>query len=200
MKNKLKAFFKHWPLYIVSICLASFITCAGISIKCKPSDREKIMVFAASGTIDVAKTVSYSKYACDDSIREIEVKHGYTNLDTTIRLFGMVYSLCDFYIFPESWIEKIEPLAATFDEETINALIPNSENLNLYLGESGYCGIEIYNKDTKEGCLKSLISYEYEKDNENYYILFRKTSYHIGSLNNSESSNALNVVNSLLML
>jgi len=195
-----KNFIKHWPLILAGVILTSFITCAGISIKCKPTEKEKVMVFAASGTIDVGTFVKECNSVKEEYIREIDVKHGYTNLDSTKTLFGMVYSYCDFYIFPESWTERIKPLALTFDEPTINSLIPNSTGLPLLNdGENNY-GIKIYDKVTGEGKMKSIIKYSDEIDKENYYILFRKTSLHIKGFTDVFSDNALKMVNKILSL
>jgi len=193
-----KKVFKYWPIYLCSIAVVSFITCAGISIKCKPTEQEKVMLFAASGTINVSQLVKDAKSVTDDYIRDIEIQSGYANEDNTTRLLGMVYSFCDFYILPESWVKRIESITIKFSKTTINTEIPNSTNLTL-LGENDtFYGIEIYNKTTKEGVMKSLISYQQERNEENYYILFRNSSLHIGNLNNKSSNNALKIVNQLI--
>lgn len=171
----------------------------GIASRCSPREEEKIMVFAASGSIKVGDFVSDCKLSADSSIRKVEVRHGYANLDSTSRLFGMVYSLCDFYIFPESWVDRVQPGAAIFSKTTINELIPNSTPLNLLSYETDtYYGIQIYDKDSKNGVMTSYISYSEENPEENYYIIFRKDSYHIGGLNHNPSNNAIRIVNYLL--
>jgi len=199
MNKKVALFLKPWPIYIFAIALTSFVVSMGISLKCKPTEREKIMVFAASGTIKVGDFVSESKSVTDDSIREIEVRHGYCNEDQTSIVFGQVYAYCDFYIFPESWVERIKPIALTFSESNIHEQIPNSASLPLLKDGEDNIGLKIYDKDSKVGVMKSLITYVEEKE-EDYYIIFRNSSLHLSELNNSSSDNALKMVNKLLTL
>ena len=85
--------------------------------------------------------------------------------------------------------------------EQIKTLIPNVDGYEFYKEEDKNLGIKIYDKNTNSGVDKDIITYTSEKEeNEDYYLLFRNDSTHIGSLNNSQSDNALRIVNNLLKL
>ena len=102
---------------------------------------------------------------------------------------------------PSSWVERISPIAASFSDEQIKTLIPNVDGYEFYKEEDKNLGIKIYDKNTNSGVDKDIITYTSEKEeNEDYYLLFRNDSIHIGSLNNSQSDNALRIVNNLLKL
>ncbi|MCQ3034898.1 MAG: hypothetical protein MJ248_01540 [Bacilli bacterium] len=200
MKTRLSTLINKWPLYLIGVASVSIIVCTGVSIKCSPKENESIYVFAPTYSFNVSRFVDES-LKVTDGIRQITVKHADPNTEEAIRTFGSYYSICDLYIMPSSWVERISPIAASFSDEQIKTLLPNVDGYDFYKEEDKNLGIKIYEKNTNTGVGKDIITYTSEKEeNEDYYLLFRNDSIHIGSLNNSQSDNALRIVNNLLKL
>lgn len=200
MKNKVSTLLTKWPIYLIGVALTTATVCAGVSIKCSPKLKESIYVFAPTYDFDVKTFVSES-LELTDGIRQITVKHSNPNTDETIRTFGSYYSICDFYIMPSSWIERISPIALEFTSEAIHTLIPNSNGYEFYQENGVNLGIKVFDKNTNTGAATDIITYTFElEEKEDYYLLFREDSIHLGGLNDSKSDNVLRVVNNLLKL
>lgn len=198
MKNRFTTLLTKWPIYLVGVIASSIVTCAGISIKCSPKLKESIYVFAPTYSFDVKSFVKTS-LELTDGIRQITVKHADPDSEEAIRTFGSYYSICDFYIMPESWLTRITPIALSFTDELIHSLLPNSSSYELYKENDTNLGIKIFDKNTNIGASTDIISYSsLNKEQEDYYLIFRQDSIHLGELNNSKSDNALRVVNNLL--
>lgn len=193
----------NWHWFIIGAAVTSITTSVGISIRCSPSAKEKILYYICASKIEISKLVNETKGVCDPSIREIRVNHENFKESTESRLFGLVYDSTDIYIYPESQLGRTIPLSIHFDEGTIKSLIPNVAGKELYLDtdENKYCAIKVYDATSKEGVLKDLIDYHISDDNkQNYYLSFFKSSLHINGLRETYSSNALSIVNHLLEL
>jgi len=198
MIKRIKA---NWYWFLIGIMVTSVLVYIGISIRCKPTIRERIFYYIAASNVDTSTLVKESKSVCDEDIREIRINHENLKASSSSGLFGMVYSLTDIYIYPESQLERTIPLSTHFEKEEINNLLPNSEGKELYQDDDKYCAIKIYDKNTEEGFLKEIIDYQIsENEKEDYYLSFYRSSLHIGELNHQVSNNALKIVNHLLEL
>ena len=190
-----KGVLRHWPIYLGIAAAMSLATVMAVSFRCRVKDTERVFVFAAVPNIDLATFVEEGKKATDESIREIEIKQGKPESNDTANLFGMVYPLADLYLCPTSWVERILPYAYSFSGEQCETSLPNANGNLAYEKEGEYRAIRIYDHETKSGKMTSLLEYGPEED---YYLLFRGDSKHIGDWNGEKSSNALKMMNHLL--
>ena len=191
----------NWHWFLIGIVGTTALVCGGISIRCNPTKKEKILYYVCASSVNTSTLVKESKSVTDESIREVKINHESLKTSKTSRLFGTVYDSTDIYIYPESQLERTIPLSKHFYEDEITSLIPNVTGKELYPDKDKYCAIKIYDATSGEGILKDIINYQIsEEDSQNYYLSFYKSSIHIGKLNRSQSNNALKIVNHLLEL
>ena len=198
MNNSLK---RNWYWFLLGIIGASALVCGGIAIRTSPTTKEKILFYVSALKVDTSSLVKECKDVTDENIRQIRINHESVLASENSRLFGMVYDSTDIYIYPEFQLERTLPLSIHFNEETIDRFIPNALGKDLSADENGYAAIKIYDCNSGEGILKSIIDYHIDDTNQqNYYLSFFKSSKHIGGLNSSSSNNAIKIVNHLLEL
>ena len=191
----------NWHWFLIGMVVTTALVSGGISIRCNPTKKEKILYYICASNVNTSTLVKESKKVTNDDIREVRINHESLKASKTSRLFGTVYDSTDIYIYPESQLERTIPLSKHFDEDTIKSLIPNIADKELYLDNERYCAIKIYDATSGEGLLKNIIDYHISDDDaQNYYLSFYKSSIHIGKLNHSKSGNALKIVNHLLEL
>ena len=189
MNNIIK---RNWHWFLIGVVATSALVCSGIAIRTSPTAKEKILFYISALSVDTSTLVKECKSVANDNIRQVRINHESVVASENSRLFGLVYDSTDIYIYPESQLERTIPLSANISEETINTSIPNAIGKEL----KNECAIKIYDADTEEGCLKSIIDYHTSDDKkENYYLSFFKSSQHI-----KESNNALKIANYLLQL
>jgi hypothetical protein len=195
-----RSFKNNWHWFLIGAAITSLIVSIGVSIRCKPTSKERILYYICSSKVDTSALVKESKASSDDSIREIRINHESFNESSNSRLFGMVYSISDIFIYPESQLERTAPLSIHFAKEVFSSYVPNSTNKDFYFDKESYCAIKIYNSNTDEGLLNNLVDFKSINPSEDYYLSLSKTSLHIGELNSCSSDNVLKVVNHLLEL
>lgn len=187
-----KLFRDNLHYFLIGIVLASLLVCFGISIKCKPKQSERIYYYICASSVDTSSLVKESKDASDEIIREVKVNHESLKQSENSRLFGMVYSLCDIYIYPESQLERTIPLSMHFAKDELISLIPNSTNKEMIYDEEKCCAIKVYDAVNNTSYLTDFINFSLE-NSQNYYVSFYKSSLHIGQ----SSSSAAKIVNHL---
>ena len=192
-----KALEHNWYLFLISAVVASSIVCSGIAIKTSPTKKEKILFYISALDVNSSILVKESKNAANDDLRLVRINHESVSSSENSRLFGLVYDSTDIYIYPESQLERTTPLSIKISEDDVETLLPNAASKEI----KEQCAIKIYDATTEEGCLKDIIDYHIsEKQKENYYLSFFKSSLHIGALNNCSSDSALKIANHLFSL
>lgn len=188
---------RNWYFLLLGAVVATPIVCGGVAIRCNPTPSEKVLFYVSSLSVDTSKLVNESQSVSNEDIRQIRINHESVIASENSRMFGLVYDSTDIYIYPESQLERTTPLSVKLSEDNVKTLLPNAVSKEI----KNECAIKIYDADSEEGCLKSIIDYHIsDARKESYYLSFYKSSLHIGQLNNSQSNNALKIANHLLQL
>lgn len=176
MKKLRSNFQKWWYLYLVSLLLLPFLSWYLLHFVNLPRNEETFSVFIASCGTSVNSLYKAFNEKKPDYLRETKIR-SYLYYEKS---FDEYYSISgknasDVIILPESkvadetvlyYYEKLDNLFPVVEEETY--FVPKDET-------SPY-GLRIH---SKEDTSSPLIAYSDETHNEDYYVFFKKGSYHL---------------------
>ncbi len=196
-KSELKTHIQtKWIYYILSIFAAFIVSILSITIASAPTKKEKVSIFLTCYNVEN----NFSAYM--DSIKpdyleiiDLNIRH---KEDT---YYGMVVSAfvkdADIVLIPESKIEYINVrdfLILNYD--IVNEL--TEKHFDYYSIDDIKYGLKIYSKDSKEGILKGLVTFNQEESDENCYLFINNKSLHMGKYNNSKYDGAINILKEIL--
>lgn len=196
-KSELKTHIQtKWIYYILSIFAAFIVSILSITIASAPTKKEKVSIFLTCYNVEN----NFSAYM--DSIKpdyleiiDLNIRH---KEDT---YYGMVVSAfvkdADIVLIPESKIEYINVRDfLILNDDIVNEL--TEKHFDYYSIDDIKYGLKIYSKDSKEGILKGLVTFNQEESDENCYLFINNKSLHMGKYNNSKYDGAINILKEIL--
>lgn len=196
-KSELKTHIQtKWIYYILSIFAAFIVSILSITIASTPTKKEKVSIFLTCYNVEN----NFSAYM--DSIKpdyleiiDLNIRH---KEDT---YYGMVVSAfvkdADIVLIPESKIEYINVRDfLILNDDIVNEL--TEKHFDYYSIDDIKYGLKIYSKDSKEGILKGLVTFNQEESDENCYLFINNKSLHMGKYNNSKYDGAINILKEIL--
>lgn len=196
-KSELKTHIQtKWIYYILSIFAAFIVSILSITIASAPTKKEKVSIFLTCYNVEN----NFSAYM--DSIKpdyleiiDLNIRH---KEDT---YYGMVVSAfvkdADIILIPESKIEYINVRDfLILNDDIVNEL--TEKHFDYYSIDDIKYGLKIYSKDSKEGILKGLVTFNQEESDENCYLFINNKSLHMGKYNNSKYDGAINILKEIL--
>ncbi len=196
-KSELKTHIQtKWIYYILSIFAAFIVSILSITIASAPTKKEKVSIFLTCYNVED----NFSAYM--DSIKpdyleiiDLNIRH---KEDT---YYGMVVSAfvkdADIVLIPESKIEYINVRDfLILNDDIVNEL--TEKHFDYYSIDDIKYGLKIYSKDSKEGILKGLVTFNQEESDENCYLFINNKSLHMGKYNNSKYDGAINILKEIL--
>ncbi len=185
--------------YVAWIAVVCVLWTIVFGIITRVREEEKIVVFIGtrSQTFD---NYTELKEACPDYVLELELNvHSVAerNFSQSLSVFGIGES--DVLILSEKYLQN-ESSAVWYAEipAELRELLPN---LGIFTSNGTVCGLKIHDKDTHESVV-SCLDFGTGDTEENYYLVFNKTSLHLGeySLEKTERNGAIVVARRLLSL
>ena len=196
-KSELKTHIQtKWIYYILSIFAAFIVSILSITIASNKKKKEKVSIFLTCYNVEN----NFSAYM--DSIKpdyleiiDLNIRH---KEDT---YYGMVVSAfvkdADIVLIPESKIEYINVRDfLILNDDIVNEL--TEKHFDYYSIDDIKYGLKIYSKDSKEGILKGLVTFNQEESDENCYLFINNKSLHMGKYNNSKYDGAINILKEIL--
>lgn len=196
-KSELKTHIQtKWIYYLLSIFAAFIVSILSITIASAPTKKEKVSIFLTCYNVEN----NFSAYM--DSIKpdyleiiDLNIRH---KEDT---YYGMVVSAfvkdADIVLIPESKIEYINVRDfLILNDDIVNEL--TEKHFDYYSIDDIKYGLKIYSKDSKEGILKGLVTFNQEESDENCYLFINNKSLHMGKYNNSKYDGAINILKEIL--
>lgn len=163
---------RYLPLLIIVSVIYSLILCLLITIKTKPSDNEKFLLFmdANYGNVEVSKMENRIK-ELDANLKEVEVFAYSPSSNNYETYYSAKGSSADLLLLSKSYLE--------------NKKMDNFASLNSSYSTGYFVNDKLY------GLLCKSSTSEYFKLNEDeeYYCFVRKDSTHISSISSSSYDN-----------
>ena len=193
LKNHIQS---KWKYQLLGIVVAFIVSLVAITISSQPTRKEKVSIFLtcynASNNLS-----SYMDSIKPDylEIIELNIRHKDDTYYGTI-IQGFMKE-ADFIIVPESKKDYIiTKNCLVLNDDILNEL--TNKHYDYYsVNEINY-GLKIYSKDTKEGILKGLITFNQEESDEDCYLFINNKSLHMGKYNNSKYDGAIKVLKEIL--
>lgn len=205
MKNK-KNITNFLIVDVVSCLILSILLGWGISLKCRPTENEKVdIIFCAYGYNSKNGTLTnLLKQNSPEYIREVNINYvnlELSTLDFNNQLIANMES-ADLFILPESLISsKLPHLRTSFERNIFTANIGYPPIDKWYVEENKTLGFCVYDKENDTGYMKDYFTYvASSKTPENYYAFFRKDSPQCGIITGGSYNAAFNVIREMFKL
>lgn len=189
---------KYWPSYLLIAIVSTIVVNFTFALINRPKEKEVFNIFIAS-------------YGCENnSVKETLQRQ--ENYPSEIRRFyvdsgilgtkqyqtkkkGLSYSMADLMVFPISQLntlEKYSDFCHGFELDFVSNYFHIDDENNFIVEDAKIYGFKIYDATSKEGIFKEYIKYENDDINEDYYLIYKKTSLHLGKTKqNSKTDFAL---------
>ena len=183
MKNR--KIMKFWPYYLLIAFVSTVVVNFTFSLINRPKEKEVFNIFVASYGCDSDSIKNALQKVSDypNKIRRLYVDNailGTRQYQTKTK--GLSFSMADLMIFPISQLdtlEKYSDFCHGFESDFVNNYFQVEDN-NLLKEDTKIYGFKIYDSSLKEGLFEDYIKYENEDINEDYYLIYKKTSIHLG--------------------
>ena len=185
----------HWFIYLIYSIIAIFIWSYAVTLYTKDRPKEVVTVWIMAYDADQNALTLKLESSKADYLKHVRVTFEDRRGEyVTIKYQGIGVD-SDIVVLPESFLEN-NNVASTY-------LMLNTDYLSSAIGDLEYYtvdykayGIKIFDKnDTDDGLIKYTTD---DIENENYYLLIKKKSLHMGSLNNASMDGGINVLRMLL--
>lgn len=196
MKNRRAM--RSWPIYLLIAALSIVMVNFTFSLINRPKENEVFNIFIASYGCD-GNSIREKLQKQEDypsGIRRFYVENGIlgtSQYDTKKK--GLSYSIADLMVFPLSQLDtldKYSDFCHGFDAKFATDYFHFDENSDFLMSEEKVYGFKVYDASSKNGMFSEYIKYENNELSEDYYLIFKKTSIHLGeSVQNSQTDYAL---------
>ena len=183
---------KNFHFFIIIPVLLSGLLYWGAKIKVAPKKHEKIQMFISCVDLNNKALEKAIKDTNKVDVKEINVSFAIYGSSSMNMVYSTVYSEMDVLVLPKTFLdENIEhyyPYYTKLDESVISSYVGDVDYYTY--GENKYA-LKIYDSATKSGWCDSIIKYEKDGFNEDYYMFFVFKSVNLGELSKSKSNHAL---------
>ena len=194
MRNFIKHFAEKWLRYLIALILIFIFWLVIIDALVAVKPEHKLGIFIGAYGISTALDENIEK---PSDIEEIEIFDVNINEDYYFVIFSAYASSGDFdfsIVNEKQFRESDIQYYLTLDEQMLVDYFGKQEYY--YVNDRIY-GIKIYDGKTKAGILNDFIKYDFEGQNEDYYLFFYKDSIHLGELNSSVDDKAIQTIKSI---
>lgn len=189
---------KFWPSYLLIAFVSIVVVNFTFSLINRPKEKEVFNFFIAS-------------YGCENNnLREALQKQ--EDYPSEIRRFyvdngilgsrqyetkknGLSFAMADLMVFPISQLntlEKYSDFCHGFETDFVHHYFHLDDENRFIVEEAKIYGFKVYDAASKKGIFEESIQYESGDINEDYYLIYKKTSIHLGETKqNSETNFAL---------
>lgn len=186
MKKFLEKISKNFLAYVAWLLVVIVLWVWIFSLITRISPQDKVTLFLGTYSDEYEETellqTEYPDYLKKVEVFSFAVDQMY--FDVFLQVHG--YEESDIFVLPERYLS--ETTAANYYAEISPDYRKRFENLGFYaVGEKVY-GLKVYDKETHESAIdfldygENLQTEDEEFEEENYYLLFSKYSYHLGDL------------------
>lgn len=188
MNRKFKDIIKsQWLIYLLVIIASFVVSFLSLNFAATPKGEHAFSLFLASYSNNNTKLQDYmneNKPSYVDKISVNSFRNDDENLPIYLSSVGFKHS--DLIIIPESRIKTED--VATYCAKIDETIIEKYQFSNFYYVKESPYGVKLYDLDNQ---IDELITFgNGQAEAENYYMFFRKNSYHIGKMNNTEFETA----------
>lgn len=191
---------KFWPIYLLIAAFSIVMVNFTFSLINRPKENEVFNIFIASyGSENNSIREELQKQKdYPSNIRRFYVDNGILGTSQyNTKKNGLTYSMADLMVFPLSQLDTLEnysDFCHGFETKFVNEYFNINEDEQFLMDEGKIYGFKIYDSSSKKGIFSEYIKYESEDTNEDYYLIYKKTSIHLGeSKQNSQTDYALTI-------